>query len=58
MFQKRHYETLARLLGQYLANGEAVDFVTALVDTLAEDNPQFDIDRFLGAISKARKVTV
>jgi hypothetical protein len=56
MFNKRHYEFLARLVGNYLQNGEGTDFVTALTEALAADNKMFDIDRFLGAVSKARGI--
>lgn len=65
MFSQRHYEETARHLGYAL---RVADQLSAPADTLAgieattqviatmfdEDNPTFDIDRFLTAVNKTR----
>lgn len=55
MFQARHYNVLARLVGCYLSDGEGTYFVTALTEALAEDNPQFNRDRFIAEIRQERQ---
>lgn len=50
-FQKRHYEILAKLIGE---SRNLLEFVEKLQIALKEDNPRFDYERFDNAIIAIR----
>ena len=48
IFQKRHYEFLAKVINRHFRWADAAIWA----NYLAEDNPQFDINKFLKAVYK------
>jgi hypothetical protein len=50
MFQKRHYEVIARVLGTHKAK---TDLIEAFIQTFEGDNWKFDSDKFWKAIYRA-----
>jgi len=58
--QKRHYEAIAKLIGEHTNEDSTLDahFVRDLTNYLATDNPAFNFQSFLNAIYKARYVSV
>ena len=54
LFQRRHYEWLARFAGQHLTSTDWCE----LANQLKHDNPQFKPDRFLDACEAAMSVHI
>ena len=55
IFQRRHYEVLAKLIGETQADNlnSFIPMVVPISNLLAADNPNFDQNRFRDAINAA-----
>jgi hypothetical protein len=51
MFSKRHFKTIAQILGQTEATQETIN---AFVQCFKVDNERFNLDKFTKAIIKAK----
>jgi len=54
MFERRQYEAVARVVGEYLGHATHEDLITRFITLFKIDNPRFDSEKFIKAVNNVK----